>query len=962
MPEVTNEGKPGAAPEPSRFGRISRRQFLYAAAAGGAVLSLRALVPRSTEPGASQQITHVASPHYGGTGDLYREAWTWDRVVRGTHLRANCFSACSFDLYVKQGVVWREEQADVYERDAPGLPDFAPRGCQKGACYSDLMVAADRILHPLERVGPRGSGRWRRISWDDAIGKLADAIVDAAVEDGPETVVFDNGTSNVDDGPSSQGEMRLFTLLGATLLDGFGGTGDLAMGAVQTWGTTFVDGSADDWTRSDLLLIWHCNPMSTRIPDAHFITEARYRGAQVVTVTPDYSPSAIHASLWVNVQQGSDAALALGIAHQLIERGEIDEPYVREQTDLPLLVRDDTGHFLRESDLREDGRDDVFYFHDERRNELSEATGGAGNRGSLALGDRVPALRGGYEVPTPGGPVRVRPVFELLRERLKRYDPQHTAELTGVAPSVQAKLADAFVRSPRILIYASWGSNKTYHADLLQRSLILLSALRGQQGRKGSGVRFAAWLPLDGGSLVPGATATGLQRLVMRFYTPPPHAMEDAIAAATEGGMSWTPSHLFLHTHAGLAEAQDADVRGQELPRPPRDYLDHAIGEGWARVRPDRDHPPRVLVVSGANPLRRWPLPQVVERVLWPKLRTIAVVDFRMSTTACKADIVLPAAGYYEKRGIKYVVAIAPYAVVGDQAVAPLGEAKGEWEISWRLSQAIQQAAATRGISGDLATLHDRFSEDGSIGADDDEKLLDRILSKSSATRVSWEEARKRGAVPLRSSGGWASTSGVGSELEPGGTLTPSRIHVEDRKPWPTLTGRQQFYLDHPWFLESDEALPRSRPLPRPGDSSGRHPILLTGGHTRWSIHAIWRTQKDLLRLQRGGPTLWMSPDDARERGVRDGDWVRVRNEHGRFEVNAKLAPSVAAGQAILYHAWEPYQFPDWQSQMEVISSPYKPLHFVGGYGHLRPRVFQTGPVHVPRGVPVEIEAIVEPG
>ncbi|MCP5040975.1 MAG: twin-arginine translocation signal domain-containing protein, partial [bacterium] len=152
MPEVTNEGKPGAAPEPSRFGRVSRRQFLYAAAAGGVVLSLRALVPRSTEPGASQQITHVASPHYGGTGDLYREAWTWDRVVRGTHLRANCFSACSFDLYVKQGVVWREEQADVYERDAPGLPDFAPRGCQKGACYSDLMVAADRILHPLERV------------------------------------------------------------------------------------------------------------------------------------------------------------------------------------------------------------------------------------------------------------------------------------------------------------------------------------------------------------------------------------------------------------------------------------------------------------------------------------------------------------------------------------------------------------------------------------------------------------------------------------------------------------------------------------------------------------------------------------------------------------------------------------------------------------------------------------------
>ncbi len=938
--------------------RLTRRQLLYAAAGGGVVLCLRTLVPRGNGSEALLQVADIITPSYTGFGDVYREAWTWERVVRGTHLRANCFSACAFDLYVKDGVVWREEQADVYDRDAPGLPDFAPRGCQKGACYSDLMVAPDRVLHPIERVGPRGSGRWRRISWDRALDRLAEAIVTAAVEDGPETIVFDNGTSNVDDGPSSQGEMRLFTLLGATLLDGFGGTGDLAMGAVQTWGTTFVDGSSDDWTRADLLLFWHCNPISTRIPDAHFASEARYGGTKVVTITPDYSPSAIHASLWVNVQQGSDAALALGLARELIERDAIDRPYVREQTDLPLLVRDDTHQFLRESDLREGGSDDVFYFHDKRRGELTQAPGGAGNRASLALGDQLPALNGHYQVDTLDGGVRVRPVFEILRERLAEYDPRRVAAITGVAPGLQARLADEFVRSPRILIYASWGSSKQYHADLLQRSLILLSALRGQQGRSGSGVRFAAWLPLDGGSLIPGAGPTGLQRLLLRFYTPPPHAMEDAIAGATADGMSWTPSHLFLHAHAGLAEAQDSNLHSDDLPRPPREYLDRALRQGWARVRPERDHPPRVFVVSGANPLRRWPLPQVVERVLWPKFDVIAVIDFRMSTTACKADLVLPAAGYYEKRGVKYVVALAPYAVVGDQAVKPLGEAKGEWEIAWRLSQAIERKARARGVEGRLAKLHDLFSEGGTIRADDDEKLLDRILQKSSATRVSWKEACRLGAVPLRSTGGWATTSGVGSELEKGGTLTPSRVHVEQRKPWPTLTGRQQFYLDHPWFLESDEALPRWKPLPRPGGAPGRHPILLSGGHTRWSIHAIWRTHADLLRLQRGGPTLWMSPHDARERGISDGERVRVHNEHGRFEASAKLAPGVAPGQAILYHAWEPYQFPGWQSEMGVISSPYKPLHFVGGYGHLRPRVFQMGPVHVPRGVPVEIERV----
>jgi ethylbenzene hydroxylase subunit alpha/complex iron-sulfur molybdoenzyme family reductase subunit alpha len=83
---------------------------------------------------------------------------------------------------------------------------------------------------------------------------------------------------------------------------------------------------------------------------------------------------------------------------------------------------------------------------------------------------------------------------------------------------------------------------------------------------------------------------------------------------------------------------------------------------------------------------------------------------------------------------------------------------------------------------------------------------------------------------------------------------------------------------------------------------------------------------------------------------------VRVRNAHGAFEVRVKLSPAVAPGEAILYHAWEPLQFPGWRGPMEVVSSPYKPTHFAAGYGHLRYRIFQAGPIHVPRGVPVEIE------
>ena len=956
-------------------GGMSRRQVLRGGVAGAVALSLRVLVPRARRVMAAVGADATPPvlppvPPYRAWEDLYREAWRWDRVVRGTHLRANCFSACAFDLYVKDGVVWREEQADVYARptgsrgpaNAPdaeadrdvALPDHGPRGCQKGCCYSALMVSPGRLKYPLERVGERGEGRWRRITWKRALTRIADAILDAHAAGGPETVVYDNGTSNVDWGPSTVGEMRLFSMLGATMLDGFAGTGDLAMGAVQTWGTSFVDGSSDDWLRADTLLFWHTNPVATRIPDAHFATEARYRGTTVVTVSPDFSPSAIHTSLWVNPHPGTDAALALGVARALVERGAIDEAYVREQTDLPFLVRDDTGRFLRQSDVVTGGRDDVFYVAEQGSGALVEAPGTPGKwSDSLALGATTPALAGRFEARTTAGVVAVRPVMERLRARLAEYTPERVAAITGVGPATQARLAELLATSRRTLIYASWGSCKAYHADLLQRSLILLSALRGQHGRTGSGVRFAAWLPFEGADeLLAGARPSWLTRQLLRVYTPPPRAIENAIAAATPQ-LGWTPSHLFLHVHGGLGELPDT-VADPVLPRPPRAYFDDARARGWLRARPAPERPPRVLMTSGVNPLRRWPLPQVVERVLWPKLALIVALDTRLSTTGSKADLILPAAGYYEKRGLKYAVALAPYVVAGDRAVAPLGEAKPEWEAMALLARRIQARARARGLTGEIATIEDRFTEHGRLGPHDDVAVLDRILAGSSSTRGSnWEDMRRRGALRARSVGGWGTTSGIGSEIEPQGSVTPSRVHVEGKHAWPTLTGRQQFYLDHPWFVEADEVLPRWKPLPGTG---GRYPLVLTGGHTRWSIHAIWRTEPMLLRLQRGEPSMWMAVEDAGARGIRDHDLVRVSNDDGSFAVRARIAPGVAPGEAIIYHAWEPFQFPGWRGNMEVVASPYKPTHLVGDYGHLRARVFQSGLMHVPRGVPVEIE------
>ena len=85
--------------------------------------------------------------------DVYRDEWTWDDVVHVSHLRVNCISTCSYDAYVKDGIVWREEQNANYPQEFPDIPDFNPRGCTAGCAYSAQMYDPTRIRYPMKRVG-----------------------------------------------------------------------------------------------------------------------------------------------------------------------------------------------------------------------------------------------------------------------------------------------------------------------------------------------------------------------------------------------------------------------------------------------------------------------------------------------------------------------------------------------------------------------------------------------------------------------------------------------------------------------------------------------------------------------------------------------------------------------------------------------------------------------------------------
>ena len=129
-------------------------------------------------------------------------------------------------------------------------------GCQKGAAWSQLLYAPERVLYPLKRAGERGEGKWKRVSWDEALSDIADAMLDAIEELGPESIIAE--------GTPAQGGMmaglffnRIIGLLGGVETDVNAVINDFSPGIYLTFGKFNPASSIDDWFHSELILfIW----------------------------------------------------------------------------------------------------------------------------------------------------------------------------------------------------------------------------------------------------------------------------------------------------------------------------------------------------------------------------------------------------------------------------------------------------------------------------------------------------------------------------------------------------------------------------------------------------------------------------------------------------------------------------------------------------------------------------------
>src|SRR3972149_6643843 len=308
--------------------------------------------------------------------DGYRDKWKWDKVTWGSHA-VDCYpGGCPFRVYVKDGKIVREEQAGTFPVVQQGVPDMNPMGCQKGACWGYIHYSPERVTQPLKRVGERGEGKFVPVSWDEALTDISDAMLDAIQDQGPESIIT-LMTPEIGAVPSR----AYLNVIGSPLTDGNAEFQDWRPGYYITSGKFNPVSSMDDWFLAELTLIWHCNPVYTNIHWFHYTTESRYNGGEVITIAPDYSPSTIHSDYHLPVRIGTDAALALAMCKVVIDEGLYNKRFVQEQTDLALLVRKDTGRFLRGNEVNAGDREDQFFWLDAKSKQVVPAPRGRGGRG-----------------------------------------------------------------------------------------------------------------------------------------------------------------------------------------------------------------------------------------------------------------------------------------------------------------------------------------------------------------------------------------------------------------------------------------------------------------------------------------------------------------------------------------------------------------------------------------------------
>jgi len=504
--------------------------------------------------------------------------------------------------------------------------------CLKGKVAPELVYHSKRLLYPLKRTRPKGDPDpgWQRITWDEALTTTATRLRHLSQSHGSESVVFScasPSTSAMSDCVDwVQRLRRAFgspNLCVAMELCGWG----RYLASIYTYGTSVPGAYLPDLEHAGCILYWGYNPSVARLVHATGTAAALRRGARLIVVDPRRAGLARRADHWLKVRPGTDTALALAMAHVMIDEGWFDADFARRWTNGPLLVRADDGRFLRERDLAPSGDANKCVAWDEARGRpvLYDPSIGSYESASPQL-----ALFGEMEIATSQDVVACRPAFQRMADVCRRHAPNDVETIVGVDAGEIARAARTLWESRPVAYYAWSGVEQHSDATQIVRAIAQLYALTGSFDQRGGNVLF-------------------------------PSAPSNAVAG----------DNL-------LSATQRAKALGlSERPLGPSRWEFVTSDEFYTAALESRPYQVRGLVGFGANMVianadsRRG-------RDALASLDFYVHADLFMNPTAELADIVLPAASAFETEGLRIGFEVSEEAQSLVQLRKPVAAARGE--------------------------------------------------------------------------------------------------------------------------------------------------------------------------------------------------------------------------------------------------------------------------------------------
>ncbi|KJR40025.1 nitrate reductase alpha subunit [Candidatus Magnetoovum chiemensis] len=546
--------------------------------------------------------------------------------------------------------------------------------------------------------------------------------------------------------------------------------------------------------KSNLITLWGMNWICTKMPDSHWLTEARQRGSKVITIATEYQATANKCDEVLVIRPGTDHALILGLCRMLIDEKQYDEEYVKTFTDLPVLVRTDNLQYLKASDVDSSyinstlkfasilktgdkppvpALQDVQYIPEEMRNnwgdylmwDLNSNSARAVSRDDVGEHFKSkginPALTGKFTVTTASGStVEVRPVFDIVKEYLNEFGMETVSEITWAPQEGIKALYKALTENKGSTFLAvGMGPNQFFNAALKDRGIFLLGALTSNIGRIGG----------SNGSYA-GNYRVALYNGLPQYIAEDPFniQLDPSEMAKPKPYFKFESAHYFSHGDKPLRHGNKLFTGQTHIPTPTK-FLWFANSNS---------------IIGNA----KWSYDLVVNTI--PKVEAIVMNEWWWTMSCEYSDVVFAVDSWADFKNPDLCGSVTnPFNQVFPRS--PLN----------RIFDTIGDIETYAGVAKELSkSLDDKRFEDywHFVYEKNVDVYLDRIIKASTSLKgykfKDLEELAFNGIPSMKNLRTYPKV--IGWE------------QTQESKPWYTKTGRLEFYREEQEFIETGENLP----------------------------------------------------------------------------------------------------------------------------------------------------------